>query len=275
MAYSFTPYHSNTIVGIPGVGADVDITQIDANQKFAIGTKFTRQDGNEYVYGYSEAGAAIGKVMAQKFASASKTLISNAIIAPASAVAVAGDTVKPGAVGSKFVEITLAAVTIQNNYAGGYFVALSGTGLAQTFRIKSSTKTGDPASGDIRIGFYEAITTAFDTTTDVVIIGNPFNDLVVADGTNYVVAGVAVSTTTTAKPYGWFLRKGITAALQDNTTTALAAGKGVQLSAGVAGAVSIYGNASTDVATLRGLTYLGRCVAISTDTNYAVVDFNL
>jgi hypothetical protein len=273
MAYTTVPYFSNSIVGLPNVGADVDISAVDATQKFALGTRFNRQDGNQYAYGYSSAGAAVGKLMASTFASASVTLISNAVIAPASAVAVAGDTMKPGDIGSKFIEITKASVTVANVYAGGYLVVGSGTGLGQSFRIKSSTITGNPASGNIRIGFYESITTALDATSDVTITGNPFADVIVKDGTNYVTAGVSVSTTTTAKPYGWFLTKGVTGVLQDNTTLTLAVGMGVAPSPAVAGAVVAAGNAATDYLTLRGVSIIGECIAVTGATAYATVRF--
>ena len=273
MAYTAPlPYFSNSLVGTPQVGADVDITQIDATQKFALGTRFRRQDGNEYAYGYSSAGAAVGKLMASTFASASLTLSSNNCIAPTSAIAVAGDTVKPGAVGSKYVEITLASV-IANQFAGGYLTVGSGTGLGQTFRIRGNTATNNPATGNVRIEFYEKITVALDATSDVLITGNPFADVIVKDGTNYVTAGVSVSTTTTTKPYGWFLTKGITGCLQDDTTLALAVGKGVAPSASVAGAVVSVGNAATDYLTLRGLQVIGECVAVTGATSYAQVRF--
>jgi hypothetical protein len=273
MAFT-APYFNNSMVGIPQIGADVDVLAIDATQKFAIGTRFTRQDGNVYAYGYSSAGAVRGKVMASTFASSSLTLSSNVVIAPASAVAVAGDTMKPGAIGSTYIEITLAAVTA-NMFAGGYLTVGTGTGLGQSFRIKTNTATGNPATGNIRIQFYEPITVAFDATSDVNIVGNPFSDVIVADGTNYVIAGVSVSTTTAAKPYGWFLVRGIANCLQDDTTTALAAGKGIQLSAAVAGAVSLWGNAATSVANLQGLRYLGECLGISANTGYAICKFIL
>jgi hypothetical protein len=271
MAWS-APFFSNSLNGIPMVGADVDITAVDASQKFAIGTRFTRQDGNQYAYGYSSAGAAIGKLMASTFATSSLTLSSNNVIAPASAIAVAGDTMKPGSIGSKFIEITLASVTA-NQFAGGYLTVGSGTGLGQTFRIKGNTATNNPATGNVRINFYEAITTALDATSDVLITGNPFSDIIVKDGTNYVTAGVSVSTTTTTKPYGWFLTKGITGCLQDDTTLALAVGKGVAPSAAVAGAVVSVGNAATDYLTLRGLQVIGECVAVTGATSYAQVRF--
>ena len=274
MAYTSIPRFNNALVGVPQVGADIDITQVDAIQKFAIGTRFTRQDGNQYAYGYSSAGAAIGKLMASTFASASLTLSSNAVIAPASAVAVSGDAMKPGAIGSTYVEITLAGV-IANQFSGGYLVVGSDTGLGQTFRIRGNTATDSPATGNIRIQFYEKITTALAAISDVIIIGSPFADIIVADGTNYVICGVSVSTTTAAKPFGWFLTKGITACLQDDTTTAFAAGKGIQACASVAGAVSIWGNAATTTVDTAGLRYLGEALGISTNTNYAVCNFKL
>jgi Ca2+-binding RTX toxin-like protein len=179
-----------------------------------------------------------------------------------------------GSIGSRYIEITLASVTA-NQFAGGYLTVGSGTGLAQHFRIKGNTATGNPATGNIRIQLYEAITVAVAADSDVIITGNPFNDIIVADGTNYVIAGVSVSTTTAAKPYGWFLVRGITACLQDDTTTALAAGKGIQLSSAVAGAVSLWGNAATTVANLQGLRYLGECVGITGATSYAMCKFIL
>lgn len=215
-----TRYFSNAIVGTPSVGADVNILEVNELPKFAIGTGFTRQDGARFRYGYASAGVAAGTGVSPTFASAGVTLISNAVIAPASATSVAGDTIKPGSVGSRYIQFTKASVTEANIYKGGYVIISDGSGQGFTYRIKGNTITGDPVSGDLRLELYEALKYALIATTDIIIVPNLWNDVIVSDGTNAAVAGVAMGTTTSSLQYGWFCVHGQVGCKQDGAWTA-------------------------------------------------------
>jgi hypothetical protein len=212
-------YFSNAIVGTPQVGADVNVHEVHAAPKFPIGQGFTRADGALFRYGCASTGITAGTLVAPTFATSGVVLTSNAIIAPASAVAVSGDSLKPGAKGSRFLEITIATVTA-NQYQGGYLIVSSGTGLGYTYRIVGNTATDNPATGNIRIELKEKIAVAFDATTDVCIAPSMWHDVAAAGATNGSVCGVAMSTTvTTTYPWGWFCTRGVVGMLQDGAWT--------------------------------------------------------
>jgi hypothetical protein len=215
MAYIPGSYFSNALVGSPQFGADVNVLEVNATPKFAVGTGFTRQDGNVYRYGYCSGGLAAGMPGAPTFATSGFTVLANAIIAPASAVAVAGDIVKPGAIGSRYIEFTKASVTVKDVYKGGYCIINDGSGQGFTYRIKGSTITDDPASGNMRIELYEKLAYAVVATTDFIVVPNLYSDIVIADVTNAAVCGIAAGTTTSALPWGWWCVRGQIGAYQD------------------------------------------------------------
>ena len=70
---------NNAISGQTNCGADVNIFDIHATPRFAVGTRFVRQDGNIYVYGYSGVGTSKGLIVAPTFASAGKVTVATAI----------------------------------------------------------------------------------------------------------------------------------------------------------------------------------------------------
>ena len=45
---SNTNYYSNAIVGVPQVGSDINIHQLDSTPKFAVGYGFERADGAKF-----------------------------------------------------------------------------------------------------------------------------------------------------------------------------------------------------------------------------------
>ena len=52
MAVSSSSYFSNSIVGQPQVGADIDIYESSTSPKYAVGFGFTRADGCKYRYAH-------------------------------------------------------------------------------------------------------------------------------------------------------------------------------------------------------------------------------
>lgn len=262
---------NSAIQGQPCVGADVNIFDTHATPRFAVGTRFTRSDGNTYVYGYSGVGTVKGVLVAPTFASAGKTVISDAVIAVASAVAVPGDTVAPGDAGSRYFEITLASVTA-NQFAGGYCLINGGSGAGFTYRIKGNTATGNPASGNIRIELREPLQVRLTPNTDIIITPSLFNDVVIADvTTNVILAGVSVNTTTTTKPYGWFQIAGIAGILQQGSITI---GQAVQLSTTVNGAVMTFGTGGSTATLLQGMSACGNCVTTGSNGTYGMFAIN-
>lgn len=262
---------NNAIAGQPMVGADVNIFDIHATPRFAVGTRFLRSDGNIYVYGYSGSGTSKGLVVAPTFASSGKAT-TGTVVATASAVAVSGDTILPGTVGSRYIEITLATITA-NQLAGGYLLVETGSGAGYTYRIKGNTATGTPASGNIRIELREPLQSTVSPNTSVNISPCPWNDFTAADPTtNNICIGVSCSTTTTSKPYGWVCTAGQIGVLQQGT---IVAGQAVMLSTSVNGAVTVFGGVYTTVAQLLGLQALGTCTTIGADAKYCTILLNL
>ena len=152
------------------------------------------------------------------------------MIAPASA-----QTTSDGTIGSKFIEVTLASVTV-DQFAGGYLHTTDDTGEGYTYRIRGNTATGDPASGNIRLELYDKLQVAIDATTDFAITGCLYANLEAATAaTDYAIAGVSVSTMS-AGEYGWVQVAGVATILADGT---IAVGDNLTLSDGVAGAFQL------------------------------------
>lgn len=247
-----TSWISNSFTGPQG-GGDFNIFDKHAIQRYAIGTRVTRADGNEYVYSHFGADVNRGVLVAVDASESSVVDSDNVIVAPASAV-----NTSDGTIGSKFVEITLAAVTA-NQYAGGYFVTTDDTGEGYTYRIKGNTATGNPASGNFRLELFDPLQVALDATTDFAIQGCLYANLEIATpATDAVLAGVTVSTMDVSEQaYGWIQVKGVCGILQDGT---IALGDQVTLSDGVNGAVQVGGGGGTSVADLVAEQYIGTCL---------------
>jgi hypothetical protein len=274
MTLNASRYFSNAIVGTPQVGADINILEVHATPRFAVGFGFTRSDGNKYRYGYANAGVAAGLVVAPTMASSGLTKTDNSVITPTSAVPVAGDAVLPGRIGSRYLEVTTASKAA-GQFAGGYLLIEDGSGRSYTYRIKNNTATGNPASGTIRIELYEALKANLSADTDIIIAPNPWNDVVAADtATNFMSAGVSCATTTSSLPYGWFCTKGQTGVLQYGAITA---GNSVCLAASPAtsGSVETWGGAHTTLANVLGRRAIGYCTVTGDSTEFCTVDLCL
>jgi len=139
-------YHSNAIQGVPQVGADFNIFDMHLNQRYAVGTRVVRQDGNEYVYAHFLSDTAQGLLVGPDVSEGGEVAgVDNSVLAPASSV-----SGTDGAIGSKFVEMTNAGI-VADEHAGGYLTIIADTGAGYSYRIKGNTATDNPASGTIRI----------------------------------------------------------------------------------------------------------------------------
>ena len=268
MAYSVSSYFNNAIVGQMQVGADVDIYDIDATPRYPIGQMFIRSDGNIYHYGHAGTAINRGVVVAQDYSGASAVDTDNAVIAPASAIDVADEPENSvGAIGSRYVEMTLASISA-DQLAGGYLSITDDGGEGYTYRIKGNTATDNPASGKIRLELYDKIQVALTATTDVAITGSLYADLLTAGtGTDGLVAGVTCASLTATEPWGWIQTKGIATVLCD---TAGAAGAHAVLSQSVAGA---YGPAYLTATSGANIAFpwLGYIVTPGDTTGHGVI----
>lgn len=267
MAIDANSYFSNQAsVGMGGATAGTfNKFDLHATPKYALGFKVEQADGSVYRYAHMGAATNRGLLVAQDLSETSVADTDNSVIAPASAVAVAGETLKPGALGSTYVQFTLASATA-NQYRGGKLIVTDDTGEGYTYDIIGNTATDDPATGDIRIRLAQPLQVALDTTSDVSIRGNQYSNLEGATaGTDEVPAGVTCSTTTAALPYGWIQTKGIVGILQDGTINL---GDVVTLSDGVTGAVQTLGGGGTDVADIITEPIVGYCVDPGDNTGH-------
>lgn len=243
-------------VGVPQIAADMDKFAKDKSPKWAMGAKIETADGSTYRYSHFGDDVNRGVLVAQDYSESSTVDTDNAVIAPASAVAVPNETIKPGAIGSRYLQMTLASVTA-NQFAGGKFLTTDDTGEGFTYDILGNTATNDPATGDIRIELAQPLQVALDATTDVSIRGSLYANLEIATSTDDGIAGVTCQTMDVSEQaYGWVQTKGQVAILQDGTITL---GDIVTLSDGTSGAVQAMAGGGTDVTDVISEAIVGFC----------------
>lgn len=267
MALSSLRYFSKGSTGLGGSTASTfDKFELSSNPKFHVGYKVEQADGSVYRYVHFGANTNRGLLVSSDISETSVADTDNKIIAPASAV-----NTTDGTLGSKFIQVTLAAVTA-NQFAGGKIVMTDDTGEGYTYDIVGNTATGTPASGDVRIELQQALQVAVDATTDLAIFANPYHNLEAATaGTDEIPVGVSCATAT-ADQYGWIQTRGIVGILQDGT---IALGDIVALSDGVAGAVHALAGGGTGVTDVISEPIVGACVDPGDDTGHGIFKINL
>lgn len=220
-----TNFYSSAIVGQPQVGSDIDIHERNITPKFSIGFGFQRSDGN--VYRYVQYGDAVnaGQLVGNLATNSNLASTNALVVATATADAVANEIIKPGAAGSRYVEVTLATVA-NNQFAGGTLIITKDTGLGYSYRIRGNTATGTPKSTTFRLDLYDKIKVGLDNTSDIAITPSRFSNLdtTVAPtlGTVSNVVGIAQAAMT-ADNYGWILTRGIGACLASAADSAYGA----------------------------------------------------
>lgn len=246
MALDSANYYSNSIQGIPGAGADIDVTRVDTAPKYALGMLVERADGNRFRYCQVGTATNAGKLVGQTTASGGATYGAAVVVAPASAVVVPAEyPILAGQVGSHYVEVTIAAIAA-SKYRGGYLITTRGTGVGDTYRIIDNTATDNPATGNLRIQISEPIKVALTAATGVIIVPSLYTDLAATATTSATATGVLMSTTTSTAIWAWVCTRGIVGCLEDATNT-VTAGQQVVASRVTAGA---YATASSSPSTI-------------------------
>ncbi len=120
------------------------------------------------------------------------------------------------AIGVSVIEVTLGATPVTlNEYADGWLFVNAGTGKGQKLKIMSHPVAAGAATCVFTC--WEALTIAFDGTTRVTLVKNPYQDLIVHPSPpTSLVVGVP-QFTVTALRYFWLLGRGPTALLTDGT----------------------------------------------------------
>ena len=244
MAVSTNSYFNNCIVGVPQVGADIDIYESSTSPKYAVGFGFQRSDGSKYRYCHfgllSPTGKAVGTDSLES--STSSTAMSLQVVAP-TIYTPAGETIAPNKKGSRYLQINNTGANLsvaqltQDVWAGGYIGFLTGSGTGYSYRIKGNSVSGNPATGETYIELYDVLHATVDTTTAFTVQGSLYGNLEPALATSprlSIPTGFNV-VGHTAGSYGWICTKGITVAITG--TPVGSAGSLVILSTNTAGTV--------------------------------------
>ncbi len=256
MAVNAECYFSNAIVGVPQVAAgQVNIYKEDTKPRFAIGTKFERQDGA--VFRYAHFGATInsaGLLCHVDVSESGTTLTPLVVVASSSTYQMADEQpgTYPNMKNSRYMVVTLASIQT-DTYAGGYITISSGnSATSHTYRIKGNTETGDPDSGNVRIDLYDKLLVGLNSSSGFTITGSRWANLeasLPSTGSD-LVAGVSMIPITTANDFGWVQTRGIAGVLAGEST--ILAMRPVQMSTETAGAVDLV---AIDVSALTSTAY--------------------
>lgn len=243
------PYHSRETTNVLWDG---NLFRLDKNQKYPLGME-VQYGVRKFRYAHFGADTNRGVLISQDFSESSVVDTDNKIIAPASA-----NDVTDGTIGSRFMQITLASVTV-DQFAGGTFHTTDDVGEGYTYTIKGNNATGDPATNDFRLEIYEPLKVAVDNTTDFAIFGHPFSNLEIATAaTDIATVGVTVNTMdVSAEAFGFVQTWGPASILTDGT---IALGDQVSISDTVAGAVQAAGGGGTSVSDLIAEAIVGYCL---------------
>jgi hypothetical protein len=280
MAVSTNSYFSNSIIGIPQVGADIDIYDTSSTPKYAVGFGFERADGNKYRYCHFGLLSPVGSVVAPDNLESSTTSTAMSLqVLSATLYKPAGETVNPNAVGSRYLQInntganfSVAQITA-DQFAGGYITFVVGSGTGYTYRIKGNNASGTPATGETYIELYDKLYAAVDTTTAFVINGSKYANLEPAQSithrlglpVGFVVVGQTISN------YGWICTRGLTTAVTGIGIGSV--GHYAIVSTNTAGAIqSPYTGATTNTVPPMGYIPVGVIAQTYSNSTYALIN---
>ena len=233
------------------------------------GQRFDLSDGREVVLVSNGAVALAAGVLVQ--APAEVTAFEK--------LAMTVPTATPATAGTNQILVTNGSTVLNvNQFAGGYLITSSGTGIGQTLKIQSHQAAANAAT--FIVTTEDAIITTLDATTKVSLIANPYANVIINPTTATAqVVGVslyplaastantyngtsgALSTTGVAQ-YGYIVSRGLASCLVDNTVTNV--GYPLGRSAATAGAVG--------VATLTTVAQIGTAAQTLTSANNGVIN---
>tara|TARA_R100000458_G_C8248405_1_gene225822 strand:+ start:173 stop:1084 length:912 start_codon:yes stop_codon:yes gene_type:complete len=154
-----------------------------------------------------------------------------------------------------------------NQYAEGYLFVNDANGEGQCLRVKSHPAHDHSSDPSVVITCYDDLATALTTSSELTLMPNAYDNLVVAPTTH---TGACVGATTidmTADYYGWFQTKGPAALLTDGTLVLTAP---AVRSDGTAGAVEVL-DSDADAES----QVIGQVMCVSADTEYSLIWMNI
>lgn len=284
MSQSTSAYFSNSIVGVPQIGGDVDIYESHTYPKFTIGTKMEREDGS--IFRYCCFGAAVnrGMIVAPDYSVDElpcSGYSANAVIATSSTYqqGVERAGLYPNMKGSRFMCITYTTTT-KDDLAGGYITISSGTGIGYTYRIKGNAVSSGTSC---IVTLYDPLVVGLDATGDIAISPSKYTRLKPAGAasTSGFPTGISISTIATSSPFGWIQTRGIVGVAWSGAVTANIQATAVlsetdvgcakQLGMGIVAA-----NTSSILANLLSVApVIGRIVVATATSGHALVNVQL
>ena len=221
-----------------------------ATQLFPLGAKLV-YGNNVYRYvGIGGTAVTAGKLLQQP------AVVSDHANMAATAAVAAGETAISVETGG--TDITL------NQYANGYLWVNDVNGEGQMLRVKSNPAHDHSADPSIVITCYDALATALTTNSQLTLLADPSNDLIVAPAAETGALMGATVIDLTADYFGWAVISGPAALL---TVGTLVVGNAAVRSGGTAGGVA--------PATDNVLMEVGDVMAVSANTEYSLINMNL
>ena len=221
-----------------------------ATQLFPLGSKLIYGNNTYRYVGIGGTAVTAGKLLQQP------AVVSDHANMSATAAVAAGETAISVETGG--TDITL------NQYANGYLWVNDVAGEGQMLRVKSNPAHDHSADPSIVITCYDALATALTTNSQLTLLADPSNDLIVAPATETGALMGATVIDLTADYFGWAVISGPAALL---TVGTLVVGNAAVRSGGTAGGVA--------PATDNVLMEVGDVMAVSANTEYSLINMNL
>lgn len=229
-------------------------TATDTSLSTLLGTRWDLNDGREVKLILAGASnLASGKVMTAPAVIANHQNLT--------VTAVRAYSVTTGLPATVTVTLGGTAATV-NEYAGGYAVVTSGTGLGQTLQI-ASHPAQTSTTGALVVTLADAPNTALDTSSKISLVFQPCNGVIISDHTTLQQPVGVTLYPVTAVNYAYIVSKGIVSCLNDGGITT---GSAVSTSNGVDGAVE-------NGVIAQG--FVGFGITTGTDTQYQPIFVNL
>ena len=221
-----------------------------ATQLFPLGSKLIYGNNTYRYVGIGGTAVTAGKLLQQP------AVVSDHANMSATAAVAAGETAISVETGG--TDITL------NQYANGYLWVNDVAGEGQMLRVKSNPAHDHSADPSIVITCYDALATALTTNSQLTLLADPSNDLIVAPAAETGALMGATVIDLTADYFGWAVISGPAALL---TVGTLVVGNAAVRSGGTAGGVA--------PATDNVLMEVGDVMAVSANTEYSLINMNL
>lgn len=186
-----------------------------------------------------------------RYAKAGEALSAAHIAVQDDIVAQTAMVVISGAIGTTIINFTNAATTTTaGDYDGGYAIISAGTGIGQTYKIKSMAAL--TSGGTSKVEIDHPLVTGLDTTSRLDLVKNLYMDVKHTATATLHPAGVPLVAVTADNDYCWLQTRGVCGVRAD---AAIAAGSGAEVDGSVAGEIDVIVEADYVVNPLIGRAF--------------------